>query len=76
MHSTDDPSQHIVPITGDAHVVRQADTDAQLIDLWLHGRSDCTQRAYRSDIQQFLYAVSKPLIAITLLDSVKVLKFL
>lgn len=27
-------------------VPRQADTDAQLLDLWLHGRSRHTQRAY------------------------------
>lgn len=46
--------------------VQQAETDEQLIDIWLHGRSPHTQRAYQSDIGQFLRAVEKPLHAITL----------
>ena len=47
---------------------RQADNDEQLIEIWLHGRSIHTQRAYRSDIDQCLRAVAKPLNRITLRD--------
>jgi len=32
-------------------IPRQADTDEQLISLWLHGKSVHTQRAYKSDIE-------------------------
>ena len=49
-------------------VVRQADSDAQLIDLWLHGRSDHTQRAYRTEADRFLSYVAKPLRTVRLLD--------
>jgi integrase/recombinase XerD len=45
-----------------------ADTD-QLLDLWLHGKSRQSQRAYRSDIAQFLNFVQyKPLTQVTLND--------
>jgi integrase/recombinase XerD len=47
---------------------RQAETDQQLIELWLHGRSRHTQRAYRADAALFLGAVEKPLHRITLGD--------
>lgn len=39
---------------------RQAETDEQLIALWLHGRSKATQRAYRADVERFLAYVGKP----------------
>ena len=32
----------------------QATSDEQLIELWLHGRSQHTQRAYRADAERFL----------------------
>jgi integrase/recombinase XerD len=45
-----------------------ANTD-QLLDLWLHGKSRQSQRAYRSDIAQFLDFVQyKPLTQVTLND--------
>jgi integrase/recombinase XerD len=47
---------------------RQADTDAQLIGLWLHGRSPHTARAYRADARRFLDLLGKPLASITLAD--------
>ena len=47
---------------------RQASTDAQLIDLWLHGRSIHTQRAYRADALLLLGATGEPLAQITLGD--------
>jgi len=31
----------------------QAETDKQLIELWLHGRSRHTQKAYQLDIDRF-----------------------
>lgn len=47
---------------------RQAETDAQLIKLWLHGRSRHTQRAYLADATELLGFVQKPLSRITLGD--------
>lgn len=47
---------------------RQADNDAHLVELWLHGRSRHTQRAYRADAERFLDAIQKPLHRITLGD--------
>ena len=49
-------------------LVRQAETEEQLVALWLHGRSPHTQRAYRRDIDRFLDFVVKPLQAVTLAD--------
>lgn len=40
----------------------QADTDIQLLGMWLHGRSEHTLRAYRRDIVSFLeFTDNKPL---------------
>ncbi|NLC57331.1 MAG: tyrosine-type recombinase/integrase [Armatimonadetes bacterium] len=36
-------------------------SDAQMIDLWLRGRSPHTRRAYAADAEQFLQALGKPL---------------
>jgi integrase/recombinase XerD len=47
---------------------RQASTDQQLIDLWLHGRSQHTQRAYRGDVDRFLAVTAQPLAQTTLGD--------
>ena len=46
----------------------QADTDAQLIALWLHGRSANTHAAYQHDIALFFNFVRKPIRATTLRD--------
>lgn len=43
-------------------------SDDQLLQIWLHGRSPHTQRAYRADVERFRSAASKPLQLITLLD--------
>jgi len=40
----------------------------QLIELWVHGKSDHTQRYYCREVRQFLEWVSKPVDAITLSD--------
>lgn len=49
-------------------VSRQADTDAQLVELWLHGRSRHTQRAYRKDAERFMAWAGKPLLQVALAD--------
>jgi integrase/recombinase XerD len=46
----------------------QAHSDAHLLQIWLHGRSPHTRRAYAADIARFLAAAGKPLPAITLAD--------
>jgi len=35
-------------------MARQADTDSEVIALWLHGRSRHTQRAYQHDVSRFM----------------------
>jgi integrase/recombinase XerD len=54
----------IVPATA----VPQASSDAQLIEIWLHGRSRHTRRAYRADVDRFLHGAGKPLPWVTLPD--------
>jgi integrase/recombinase XerD len=46
--------------------MQQANSDGQVIELWLHGRSRHTQRAYQKDITDFLLFVETPLRNITL----------
>ncbi len=38
------------------------------VELWLHGKSPHTQRAYRTEANRFLSVVARPLRAITLMD--------
>lgn len=46
-----------------------ADTDGRLIELWLHGKSEATQEAYRSDLAKFLdFTEDKLLRTVTLSD--------
>lgn len=47
---------------------RQAESDDQLVALWLHGRPDHTQRAYRADVDRFVAHVDKPLRSVKLMD--------
>lgn len=69
MPQHDNPGGELVPVTPTALVVpQQAESNQHLIDLWLHGRSRHTQRAYRADAERFLQAVEKPLHRITLGD--------
>lgn len=69
MYPTENSNGALVPVTPTALVVhQQAESDHHLIDLWLHGRSRHTQRAYRADAERFLCAVEKPLHRITLGD--------
>ncbi len=46
----------------------QADSDEQVIALWLHGRSPHTQRAYAADVASFGSFVEKPLFQVALGD--------
>jgi integrase/recombinase XerD len=62
LHSRE--SEIVVP----SEAIRQADCDEQLIDLWLHGRSTHTERAYRTEADRFLNSVAKPLRSVRLLD--------
>ena len=55
--------------TNDSSIIpRQANTDEQVIALWIHGRSSQTQRVYLSDIATFLGYVDKNLSGVTLMD--------
>jgi integrase/recombinase XerD len=57
-----------VEVTPTRKMADVASTD-QLIDLWLHGKSRQSQRAYRGDLSQFLdFVQHKPLPLVTLND--------
>jgi integrase/recombinase XerD len=51
-----------------ARLVPQARTDAQLLELWLFGRSPHTRRAYRREAARFLAFAGRPLREVTLGD--------
>jgi integrase/recombinase XerD len=46
----------------------QARSDVQLIEIWLHGRSSHTRRAYAADVARFRAGAGKPLASVTLAD--------
>jgi integrase/recombinase XerD len=53
-------------VSGDAS---GAPNDGRLIELWLHGKSDATVDAYRSDLTKFVdFTEAKPLRTVTLSD--------
>jgi len=69
LHSHEDRRNELVPVPSNGNVIpRQADSDDHLLELWLHGRSEHTQRAYRADAGRFFDAVQKPLHRVTLGD--------
>jgi integrase/recombinase XerD len=45
-----------------------AHSDERLIDLWLHGRSKCTQRGYRAEAKRFQLFAARPFREVTLTD--------
>ena len=49
-------------------IASQADSDSQVVALWLHGRSRHTQRAYRANVDRFLAFTDKPVARISLGD--------
>lgn len=69
VHSPEQQNTTLATLTPATPAVpSQAETDAQLIDLWLHGRSRHTKRAYKSDAGKFFARVGKPLHSVTLAD--------
>ena len=63
-----DQSAVVEPVTPLPETHAQARSDEQLVQLWLHGRSDHTERAYRADWNLFRRLVGKPLHAVILAD--------
>jgi site-specific recombinase XerD len=61
-------SSVIKEVTPETLARTRADSDDQLLDIWLHGRSPHTQRAYRSDLQHFRLWIGKPIAQVTLSD--------
>ncbi|MFN3159214.1 MAG: tyrosine-type recombinase/integrase [Rubinisphaera brasiliensis] len=49
-------------------IIRQADSDKQLIELWLHGRPPHTQRAYRREADRFVNFIEIGLRSVRLAD--------
>ena len=69
LYSENKPSQDLdTPQSKEAPIVQQAHNDEQVVDLWLHGRSPHTQKAYTGDIVRFFKYVNKQLRHITLGD--------
>jgi integrase/recombinase XerD len=69
LHSEELPTRDLsAPQSNEAEIVRQAHNDEQVIDLWLHGRSPHTQKAYTGDIVRLFKFVNKQLRHITLGD--------
>jgi integrase/recombinase XerD len=64
--ASDAPLTAAAVSTGD--LVPQAQTDAQLLELWLFGRSPHTRRAYRREAARFRAHAGKPLPRVTLGD--------
>lgn len=62
----------IIPYQGNipprAEFQDPASIDATFLVLWLRGKSEKTQRAYRADMQKFYAIVGKPLREVTLQD--------
>ncbi len=68
IHTIQSQSLPAVGPPGAAAFPRQAETDEQLLRLWLHGRPATTTRAYTADVDRFRAFVGKPLQSVTLGD--------
>jgi len=70
LHSTNSLTQDSCPPQSQQVRVipKQADNDQELIKIWLHGKSQHTQRYYKSDTDRFFKFVNKPLGQIILTD--------
>lgn len=62
-----DSTELTIPTPG-VPATPEPDSDARLIELWLHGRSPHTQRAYAADVARLRAQARKPLAALTLAD--------
>jgi len=58
----------VAVVTATTAIPQQADSDAHLVALWLHGRTARTLAAYASEARTFLAFAAKPLRAVTLGD--------
>jgi len=58
----------VSPVLASLPEAPPADSDSQLLEIWLHGRSRHTQRAYRADVEHFLSSTGKPFLQVTLAD--------
>jgi integrase/recombinase XerD len=56
----------VSPVLATLPEAPRVDSDSQLLEIWLHGRSRHTQRAYRADVEHFLSWVRKPFLQVTL----------
>ena len=45
----------------DALIPRQANDDERAMEMWLHGKSEHSQRAYRGDLERFRAFCELPL---------------
>jgi integrase/recombinase XerD len=61
-------SNELQTIPAQDEMTSQADTDAHVVVLWIHGRSRHTQRAYRANAERFLAFADKPLAQVSLGD--------
>lgn len=70
LHSTNQTDQTALALTEPTGKVacREATNDVQLIRLWLHGRSEDTQRAYKFDSSRFFQFAGKGIRQVTLHD--------
>jgi integrase/recombinase XerD len=50
------------------NTLSRVSSDQKLVDMWLHGRPDSTQKEYCRDIQRFLSFVRKPVSGVALED--------
>lgn len=60
-------SESLVTINAN-RILTQANNDAQVIALWIHGRSPHTQRAYRANAERLRALTGKPIADISLSD--------
>ena len=58
----------LVPADPVVITTSEADSDASLIKIWLHGRSQHTQRAYAADAASLRSWTGKSFVAMTLAD--------
>lgn len=61
-------STALVPVTLEVLATTEQPHDDRVVELWLHGRSRHTQRAYRADVERFRVFTGKPFNQVTLGD--------
>src|SRR5271167_1709012 len=69
LHSQPDGKTEALATTERVEIIpQQADSDEQLVELWLHGRPATTQAGYRADVDRMLTFAQKPIRMILLAD--------